>query len=226
MPAGMPARRAACSARQHGVRARRGPPAGLRLVLGRGAQLTSSPSLPASARALCSAQQCCAELIWVDYKNIVKVVSVGKIIFIDDGLISLEVLEKGADGLSLKCRVVNSGALGSKKGCNLPEVDVDLPALSDKDKADLKWGVEQDVDMVFASFIRKGVDVLAVRAALGEAGKHIKIISKIENHEGMRNFDEILAVRTARAAQRHHTPRARAEAPADRCTTLARCRAR
>lgn len=162
----------------------------------------------------------------MDYKNIVKVVSVGKIIFIDDGLISLEVLEKGADGLSLKCRVVNSGALGSKKGCNLPEVDVDLPALSDKDKADLKWGVEQDVDMVFASFIRKGVDVLAVRAALGEAGKHIKIISKIENHEGMRNFDEILAVRTARAAQRHHTPRARAEAPADHCTTLARCRAR
>lgn len=128
----------------------------------------------------------------MDYKNIVKVVNVGKVIFVDDGLISLEVVEKGADGISLKCRVVNSGALGSKKGCNLPEVNVDLPALSEKDKADLKWGVEQDVDMVFASFIRKKADVLAVREALGEKGKHVKIISKIENHEGMRNFDEIL----------------------------------
>lgn len=139
-------------------------------------------------------------------------VSVGKVIFVDDGLISLEILEKSADGVSLKCRVVNSGALGSRKGCNLPEVDVDLPALSEKDKADLKWGVEQDVDMVFASFIRKGVDVLAVRAALGEKGKHVKIISKIENHEGMRNFDEILAVR--------RRPACAARSRASRCPAL------
>ena len=85
----------------------------------------------------------------------------------------------------------------SKKGCNLPEVDVDLPALSEKDRADLAWGVSQGVDMVFASFIRKASDVQEVRACLTAAdpvvGKRVRIISKIENHEGMRNFDEILA---------------------------------
>ncbi|KAJ1629205.1 pyruvate kinase [Pavlovales sp. CCMP2436] len=137
-------------------------------------------------------EECSAELIWVDYKNICKVCGVGKAIFIDDGLMALEVVEVLAD--SLTCRVINSGALGSRKGCNLPNVNVDLPALSEKDKADLKWGVEQDVDMVFASFIRKAADVIAVREALGEAGRKVKIISKIENHEGMQNFDEILKV--------------------------------
>jgi pyruvate kinase len=73
-------------------------------------------------------------------------------------------------------------------------VNVDLPALSTKDEADLKWGVDQGVDMIFASFIRRREDVLAVREALGEAGKNILIISKIENHQGMKNFDEILKV--------------------------------
>ena len=142
-------------------------------------------------------EACDADQVYMDYANLPKVMSVGGIIFVDDGLIGLKVMEIDVEKGTLKCEILNSGMLGSKKGCNLPEVDVDLPALSEKDKADLAFGVEQNVDMIFASFIRKAQDVRDVRAHLVSCdpviGKRIRIISKIENHEGMRNFDEILA---------------------------------
>lgn len=130
------------------------------------------------------------ELIYLDYTNITQVIKPGGLIYIDDGLISLEVQEVGNDWI--KTKVINSGKIGNRKGVNLPNVNVDLPAVSEKDKQDLLFGVEQNVDMIFASFIRKAADVQAVREVLGEKGKHIKVISKIENHEGVRNFDEIL----------------------------------
>jgi len=131
--------------------------------------------------------------MYVDYKNITKVIAEGRIIYVDDGVLSFRVLKK-LDDQNLQCQCLNNGKISSKKGVNLPETDVDLPALSEKDKADLRFGVKNGVDMVFASFIRRAEDVLAIREVLGEEGKDIQIISKIENQQGVNNFDEILKV--------------------------------
>merc|ERR1712088_726393 len=113
-------------------------------------------------------EKCSSDQLYIDYANITHVISIGDKIFIDNGLI------------------------GSRKGVNLPGVCVDLPAISEKDKGDLAFGIEQNVDIVFASFIRKAQDVRDIRDFLGEKGKHIKIISKIENQEGVQKIDEII----------------------------------
>ncbi|KAL0092205.1 pyruvate kinase [Phycomyces blakesleeanus] len=133
---------------------------------------------------------CDGEVMYIDYKNLTKVIEVGRIIYVDDGVLSFEVLEVEED--SLRVRAINNGKLCSHKGVNLPGTDVDLPALSEKDKADLEFGVKNKVDIVFASFVRRGQDVKDIREVLGEAGKRILVIAKIENHQGVANFDDIL----------------------------------
>lgn len=148
---------------------------------------------------ICESSKPLLQLLWssvddsrfVDYKNITKVIEKGRTIYVDDGVLSFEVLEV-VDDKTIRVRCMNNGKISSKKGVNLPKTDVDLPALSEKDKNDLRFGVKNKVDMVFASFIRRGSDITAIREVLGEDGKEIQIIAKIENQQGVNNFDEIL----------------------------------
>lgn len=137
------------------------------------------------------AKKCDSNTMYIDYKNITKVIKPGRVIYVDDGVLSFEVLEIVNDK-TIKVRAVNNGKISSHKGVNLPGTDVDLPALSEKDKGDLLFGVKNKVDMVFASFIRSGDDIKAIRQVLGEEGKEIQIIAKIENQQGVNNFDDVL----------------------------------
>jgi len=137
------------------------------------------------------ATACDDKNMYVDYKNITKVIEKGRIIYVDDGVLAFDVIDI-KDEQTIVARARNNGKISSKKGVNLPNTDVDLPALSEKDQADLKFGVKNNVDMVFASFIRRGEDIKSIRKVLGEEGKHIQIIAKIENRQGLNNFAEIL----------------------------------
>ncbi|GAB1317698.1 Pyruvate kinase [Madurella fahalii] len=138
------------------------------------------------------ATACDTENMYVDYKNITKVIEPGRIIYVDDGVLAFDVLEI-VDEKTIKVKARNNGFISSRKGVNLPNTDVDLPALSEKDKNDLRFGVKNNVDMIFASFIRRGQDIKDIREVLGEEGAHIQIIAKIENRQGLNNFAEILA---------------------------------
>ncbi len=130
----------------------------------------------------------------IQYKNLGKDLEVGDIILVDDGLISLKVEETINDD-DVKCIVLNSGEIKNKKGVNIPNVKLNLPSLTDKDKKDLLFGIKNDIDFIAASFIRKKEDVIELRKFLEDNGsKDISIISKIENREGVNNIDEILKV--------------------------------
>ncbi|EGG21715.1 pyruvate kinase [Cavenderia fasciculata] len=130
--------------------------------------------------------------ISVDYKGLIDSVKVGGHLLIADGVISFSILEVNKEKGFLKCKVNNNSKLGEKKNVHLPGAIVTLPAVAEKDIEDLKFGVEQKVDFVAASFIRKAEDVNEIRGILGEKGATIQIISKIENEEGIINFNDIL----------------------------------
>ncbi|AZR74623.1 pyruvate kinase [Anoxybacter fermentans] len=133
-----------------------------------------------------------ANRVSVSYKNLPNDLYEGARILVDDGLIELKV-EKIYEN-EIHTVVINGGILGSRKSINLPGVKINLPALTQKDIDDLKFGIEQGVDFIAASFVRKAADVLEIRRILEEAGADIHIISKIENAEGVENIDEIIKV--------------------------------
>ncbi|GAA0484606.1 MULTISPECIES: pyruvate kinase PykF [Tatumella] len=127
----------------------------------------------------------------VTYPGFAADLAIGNTVLVDDGLLGMEVLSVTEN--TVVCKVLNNGDLGENKGVNLPGVSIQLPALAEKDKRDLIFGCEQGVDFVAASFIRKRSDVLEIREHLKQhGGENIQIISKIENQEGLNNFDEIL----------------------------------
>ena len=127
----------------------------------------------------------------ITYEGLSKDVKVGDSILIDDGLVGLRV--QGIDGDKINCIVVNSGVVSNHKGVNVPGVSIKLPSLTEKDVEDLKFGVEQDIDIVAASFIRTGEDVINIRKTLNKfGGENILIFSKIENREGVDNIDKII----------------------------------
>jgi pyruvate kinase len=131
-----------------------------------------------------------ANIFLTHSKTFPRVTAPGKLIYVDDGILSLLVLT--VDGPNIIVRTLNNGTISSRKGVNLPKTNVDLPALSAKDIKDLEFGVKNGVDMVFASFIRRAQDVRDIRTVLGPDGANIKVIVKIENEQGVANFDEIL----------------------------------
>lgn len=129
----------------------------------------------------------------VTYKNFYKDIQVNNIILVDDGLIEMKVLK--IENKEVICKILNSGFLGENKGINIPGISIKLPTLSEKDKKDLIFACKQKVDFCAASFIRTSLDVIEIRDFLNSHnGKNIKIISKIENQEGLTNLDEILKV--------------------------------
>ena len=135
---------------------------------------------------------CTPEYLACSYPSLPKSVQVGSPILVADGSLSLTVTEVRES--SVVAKIMNNASLGDKKNMNLPGTIVDLPTLTEKDVHDLQaFGVARGVDFIAASFVRKASDVEYIREVLGEQGRGIKIISKIENQEGLENYDEILA---------------------------------
>ena len=129
----------------------------------------------------------------VSYKNLYNEVTPGTRILINDGLI--EVIVDKIEGKDVVCKVQNGGRLTNKKSINIPNSKIKLPSMTEKDKSDILFGIKNGFDYIAASFIRRAEDVINIKKVLKEnGGEYTKVISKIENREGIDNFDEILEV--------------------------------
>lgn len=136
-----------------------------------------------------------AEKFSVTYPNLIDDVEIGSKILLDDGLIGLEVVSIDKENGEIHTRVLNSGILKNKKGVNVPGVSVNLPGITEKDAKDIIFGIQQGIDFIAASFVRRASDVLEIRQILEKHNAtHIQIIPKIENQEGVGNIDDILEV--------------------------------
>jgi pyruvate kinase len=129
----------------------------------------------------------------ISYPGLINDVEEGSRILLDDGLIELQVIGKGNN--EIETEILNSGTIKNKKGVNVPNVKVNLPGMTEKDANDIRFGIEEGVDFIAASFVRRASDVLEIRELLEEnKAPHIHIVPKIENQEGVDNIEEILDV--------------------------------
>lgn len=132
-----------------------------------------------------------ASSIHINYDDLIDTVDVGDRITVDNGIINLEVLNKNDSG-TMDCKVIDGGILKSKRHVNLPGIRVNLPAITKKDRADILFGLEQQVDFIALSFVREAEDIRELKALMGDKLGKIKIIAKIEDQSGVQNLDEIL----------------------------------
>ncbi len=130
------------------------------------------------------------DIINLTYTDFARDIHVGDDILFDDGALAMRVI--GINGPAVIAQVQNDGRLGSRKSVNVPGVHIDLPALTDRDRANINLAIDEDIDFIAHSFVRSAADVKAVQRLLDERGSDIKIISKIENQEGVDNIDEII----------------------------------
>lgn len=131
----------------------------------------------------------------VTYPNLIEDVHVNSHILIDDGLIDLLVTELDHSAGEIVCKVLNPGRIKSRKGVNVPHVSLQIPGITERDEEDIRFGCQQEIDYIAASFIRRASDVLEIRRVLEEENHlNIQIVAKIENHEGVKNIDEIIKV--------------------------------
>lgn len=135
-------------------------------------------------------EKCNDKIIYIDYQILLQKIKVGQEIYIDDGKIILKSVAVEHD--FVECKVVNGGLLGSKKGVALPGVQIDLPVISDQDKEDLKFAIDHDIDIIFASFVKNTQDIKQIRDALGDRGRNILIVAKIESEEVLKKGEMLM----------------------------------